>query len=89
MKKEHQDSQLIIRRLKRENADMHMEIKACASKFINADKYHKSKLCERIHVLTQENEELQKKLNLYETRLVSLAENHKIMWLDSMLDYCK
>lgn len=44
MKKEHHDGQLEIRRLKRENAAMHREIKICSEMFLNADKFHKGKI---------------------------------------------
>lgn len=87
MKYSHSDDEIV--RLKRENADMHDEIKECVSMFKNADKFYRSKLNEHIGFLKTENTRLSEKLKQTELEMDNLAKTHGINWLSSMLEYCE
>lgn len=41
MKREHQEGRMKIRRLQRENADMHREVQQCSQMLQNANHYYK------------------------------------------------
>lgn len=89
MKKKYGESNGVICRLKRENADMHNEIKECVNMFKTADKFHRSKLNEYIGFLKTENTRLSEKLKQTQREMDSLARTHGVNWLSSMLEYCE
>ncbi|TMW54858.1 hypothetical protein DOY81_000091 [Sarcophaga bullata] len=89
MKKIYNESEHEIRRLKRENISMHTELEACSSIFCNADKVYQEKLNERVRHLLNQNEELERKLKWTQDRLKELACEKGVIWLDSMLSFCK
>ncbi|XP_073822463.1 spindle apparatus coiled-coil protein 1 spindly [Musca autumnalis] len=89
MKKIYNESEHEIRRLKRENIAMHTELEACSAIFCNADKIYQEKLNERVRSLLSQNEELERKLKWNQERLNDLAKEKGVLWLDSMLSYCK
>lgn len=89
MKKVYRDSQQEIRRLKSENVAMHTELQACSTIFCSADKAYKEKLNERILNLLKQNEDLEKKLMMTQQELISMANDKGVVWLDSMLLFCK
>lgn len=89
MKQKYSQSNDEISRLKRENADIHNEIKECVSMFKNADKFYRSKLNEHIGFLKSENTRLSEKLKLTQLEMDSLAKTQGINWLSSMLKYCE
>lgn len=89
MKKIFNESQNEIRRLKRENVAMHTELQTCSTIFCNADKAYKEKLNERILQLLKQNEDLEKKLMFTQQELLSMANDKGVVWLDSMLLFCK
>ncbi|XP_055837772.1 protein Spindly [Episyrphus balteatus] len=89
MKKIFNESQHEIRRLKRENVAMHTELQTCSTIFCSADKAYKEKLNERILQLLKQNEDLEKKLMFTQQELLSLANDKGVVWLDSMLLFCK
>ncbi|XP_055919820.1 protein Spindly [Eupeodes corollae] len=89
MKKIFNESQHEIRRLKRENVAMHTELQTCSTIFCSADKVYKEKLNERILQLLKQNEDLEKKLMFTQQELLSLANDKGVVWLDSMLLFCK
>lgn len=89
MKQKYSESNGEISRLKRENADMHHEIKECVNMFKNADKFHKSKLNEHIGFLKTENNRLTVKLKQTQLEMDSLARTQGVNWLSSMLEYCE
>ncbi|XP_061389338.1 protein Spindly [Musca vetustissima] len=89
MKKIYNESEHEIRRLKRENIAMHTELEACSAIFCNADKVYQEKLNERVRSLLSQNEELERKLKWNQERLNDLAKEKGVLWLDSMLSYCK
>lgn len=89
MKKKYSESHDEIVRLKRENSDMHDEIKECVSMFKNADKFYRSKLNEHIGFLKTENTRLDEKLKQTQLEMDNLAKTHGINWLSSMLEYCE
>ncbi|XP_039966275.1 protein Spindly [Bactrocera tryoni] len=89
MKKICHDSQSEIRRLKRENIAMHIELKECSSIFCSADRTYQDKLNERIRQLLGQVEGLEKQLNVSQSRLRDLANDKGVAWLDSMLNFCK
>lgn len=89
MKKKYSESDEEIRRLKRENADIHNEIKECINMFKNADKFYKSKLNEHIGFLKTENTRVNDKLKQTQLEMDSLAKTHGINWLSSMLEFCE
>lgn len=89
MKQKYRQSDDEICRLKRQNDEMHNEIKECANMFKNADKFYKSKLNEHIGFLRMENTRLTEKLKQMELEMDSLAKSHGINWLSSMLEYCE
>ncbi|XP_059221975.1 protein Spindly [Stomoxys calcitrans] len=89
MKKIYNESEHEIRRLKRENIAMHTELEACSTIFCNADKVYQEKLNQRIRQLVNQNEELERKLKLNQERLKDLASEKSILWLESMLSFCK
>lgn len=47
------------------------------------------KLNERVRSLLSQNEELERKLKWNQERLNDLAKEKGVLWLDSMLSYCK
>lgn len=53
MKREHQEGQLRIRRLQRENVDMHREVQQCSEMLQNANHYYKSILDSGFLEITQ------------------------------------
>lgn len=89
MKKKYGESNDEICRLKRENADIHNEIKECVNMFKNADKFYRSKLNEHIGFLKTENTQLSEKLKQTQLEMDHLAKSHGINWLSSMLEYCE
>lgn len=89
MKEKYSHSNEEICRLKRENADIHNEIKECVNVFKNADKFERSKLNEHIGFLKMENARLNEKLKHTQLEMDSLAKTHGIKWLSSMLEYCE
>lgn len=89
MKKEYNESQNEIRRLKRENAAMHKELQICSDLFLNADRNYELKLNERINALINEIVGLKEQLKMTETNLITLSNSKDVTWLDSMLTYCK
>lgn len=89
MKKIFNESQNEIRRLKRENVAMHKELQTCSTIFCNADKAYKEKLNERIMQLLKQNEDLEKKLMFTQQELLTMANDKGVVWLDSMLLFCK
>ncbi|XP_030384170.1 protein Spindly [Scaptodrosophila lebanonensis] len=89
MKKVFNESQYEIHRLKRENIAMHTELQACSTIFCSADRTLQNKLRERIRHLLSENDMLERKLNVTQERLRELANEKSVIWLDSMLDFCK
>lgn len=89
MKQKYNESHSEIKRLKRENADIHNEIKECIDMFKNADKLHKSKLNEHIGFLKTENNRLNEKLKQTQSEMDSLAKTQGVNWLSSMLEYCE
>lgn len=89
MKQKYNESHSEIKRLKRENADIHDEITECIAMFKNADKFHKSKLNEHIGFLKTENSRLNEKLKQTQSEMDSLAKAHGVKWLSSMLEYCE
>lgn len=89
MKKKYSESDDEICRLKRENADIHNEIKECVSMFKNAEKFYRSKLNEHIGFLKTENTRINEKLKQTQLEMDTLAKTHGINWLSSMLEYCE
>lgn len=89
MKQKYNESHNEICRLKRENAEMHNEIKECANMFKSADKFHRSKLSEQIGFLKTENNRLAEKLKQVQLEMDSFAKAHGVNWLSSMLEYCE
>lgn len=89
MKQKYSQSSGEICRLKRENADIHNEIKECINMFKNADKFYRSKLNEHIGFLKTENTQLKEKLKQTQLEMDSLAKTQGINWLSSMLEYCE
>ncbi|KAM7353157.1 spindle apparatus coiled-coil protein 1 spindly [Cochliomyia hominivorax] len=89
MKKIYNESEHEIRRLKRENISMHTELEACSSIFCNADKIYQEKLYERVRYLLNQNEDLERKLTWTQDRLTELAKEKGVLFLDSMLSFCK
>ncbi|XP_065355908.1 protein Spindly [Calliphora vicina] len=89
MKKIYNDSEHEIRRLKRENISMHTELETCSSIFCNADKIYQEKLNERVRHLLNQNEELERKLQWTQDRLKEVANDKGVLFLDSMLSFCK
>lgn len=89
MKQKYIESKAEISRMKRENADIHNEIKECVQMFRNADRFHKSKLNEHIGFLKTENNRLSEKLKQTQIEMDSLAKTQGVNWLSSMLEYCE
>lgn len=89
MKKRYEDGEKEIRRLKRENADIHDEVKACANMFRTKESNDHQWLVNRVGFLARENERLTEKLTWTEKRLQQTAKEHGVNWLDSMLEYCR
>ncbi|XP_075153588.1 spindle apparatus coiled-coil protein 1 spindly [Haematobia irritans] len=89
MKKIYNESEHEIRRLKRENIAMHTELEACTTIFCNADKVYQEKLTQRIRHLVNQNEELERKLKWNHERLMDLASEKGVLWLEPMLSFCK
>ncbi|XP_037958279.1 protein Spindly [Teleopsis dalmanni] len=89
MKKIYGESEHEIRRLKRENIAIHTELEACCSIFCKADKTYQEKLNERLGHLNQQNGELEMKYKQSLERLKDLANDKGVVWLGSMLDFCK
>ncbi|KAL9930646.1 spindle apparatus coiled-coil protein 1 spindly isoform 1-T2 [Glossina fuscipes fuscipes] len=89
MKKIYSESEHEIRRLKRENTSMRTELEACSSIFCFADRTYQEKLNQRIQRLLSENEDLERKLNWTQEHLKELSSERGVLWLDSMLDFCK
>ncbi|XP_037810802.1 protein Spindly [Lucilia sericata] len=89
MKKIYNESEHEIRRLKRENISMHTELEACSSIFCNADKIYQEKLNERVRHLLNQNEDLERQLKWTQDRLKDMANDKGVLFLDSMLSFCK
>uniref|UniRef100_A0A1A9V067 Protein Spindly n=1 Tax=Glossina austeni TaxID=7395 RepID=A0A1A9V067_GLOAU len=89
MKKIYSESEYEIRRLKRENTSMRTEFEACSSIFCHADRTYQEKLKQRIQRLLSENEGLESKLNWTQEQLKELSSERGVLWLDSMLNFCK
>uniref|UniRef100_A0A1B0G187 Uncharacterized protein n=1 Tax=Glossina morsitans morsitans TaxID=37546 RepID=A0A1B0G187_GLOMM len=89
MKKIYSESEYEIRRLKRENTSMRTELEACSSIFCYADRTYQEKLNQRIQRLLSENEALERKLNWTQEHLKELSSERGVLWLDSMLNFCK
>lgn len=89
MKKRHEDSDREIRRLKRENADIHKEVKDCGNMFRKAESDSRKLLAKHAGFLSRENERLKEKLAWTEARLEQTARENNVTWLDSMLEFCR
>ncbi|KAL5281027.1 hypothetical protein ACFFRR_004818 [Megaselia abdita] len=89
MKKHYTESEHEIRKLKREKAAMHSELQRCMSIFLNADKFLKERLNQRINQLSTEKDILSKKLNSTEEQMKQMASDKGVNWMETMLDYCK
>lgn len=89
MKLKFDESYNEISRLKRENVNMHNEMKECVKMFKNAEKFHNSKLNEHIGFLKSENIRLTEKLRQTQSEMDSLAKTQGVNWLSSMLEYCE
>lgn len=89
MKKKYTESETEIRRLRRENADIHDEIKQSVSIFRQADTVDKHQMSERIGFLTREHTRLQSRLEITETKLYEAARKHDAVWLQSMWEHNK
>lgn len=89
MKKRYEDSEREIRRLKRENADIHNEVKSCASMFHKAESDSRKLLAKHAGFLSRENDRLKEKLAWTEARLEQTAKENNVTWLDSMLEFCR
>lgn len=89
MKKKYTESETEIRRLRRENADIHDEIKQSVSMFRQADTVDKHQMSERIGFLTREHTRLQSRLEITETKLYEAARKHDAVWLQSMWEHNK
>lgn len=89
MKQRYEEGEREIRRLKRENADIHDEVKACANMFWKKENFDKKSLIERVGLLGRENDRLKKKLTWTETKLLQTAKDNNVNWLDSMLEFCR
>lgn len=89
MKRKFTESEVETRRLRRENADIHDEIKKCISVFRGADTVDKHRMSDRIEFLTRENNRLQNRLQITETKLYESARKHDALWLKSMWEFNK
>lgn len=89
MKKRYDDSEREIRRLKRENADIHNEVKECGNMFYKAESDSRKLLAKHAGFLSRENERLKEKLAWTEARLEQTAKENNVTWLDSMLEFCR
>lgn len=89
MKKKYTESETEIRRLRRENADIHDEIKQSVSMFRQADTVDKHQMSERIGFLNRENVRLKSRLDITETKLYESARKHDAVWLQSMWEHNK
>lgn len=89
MKQEYAASQQEIRSLKRENAAMKKEIEICAAMFLNADQSFKANLKDQVGKLLADVQHLEAKVQFTEAKLLSVASEKGVSWLDSMLTFCK
>lgn len=89
MKQKYEQSNAEIRRLQRENVDIHNEIQECAKMFKTAEKYHLSKLSEQIGFLKTENTRLTNKLQQYKNEMEALATTKGTKSLTAMMEYCE
>lgn len=88
MKVRYNQSQTQIRTLERQIGAMHRELDVCSNMFLNADQTFRSRLTARIDTLLCEKTKLLEKLAWTERKLVTMAAEKNITWLDSMLAYC-
>lgn len=89
MKKKFTESEVETRRLRRENADIHDEIKQCINVFRAADTVDKHQMSDRIAFLTRENSRFQSRLQITEAKLYESARKHDVPWLQSMWEHNK
>lgn len=89
MKKKFTESEMEIRRLRRENADIHGEIKQCINMFGAAESADKRRMADHIGILTRDNKRLQDRLQNTETKLYEAARKNDAAWLQSMWEYNK
>lgn len=89
MKRKFTESETEIRRLRRENADIHGEIRQCINMFSAAETADKHRMADHIGMLTRENKRLQARLQITETKLYESARKHDAVWLQSMWEHNK
>lgn len=89
MKERYEDGQKEIRRLKRENADIHGEVKNCIKMLRNNQTIKEKSIFEHAAFQNREIERLKEKLAWTESKLLQTAKEHGVTWLDSMMEYCR
>lgn len=85
MKKSFNAKEMEIRRLKRENATIKQEIQACSNILLRGDQIALKTQREHAALLMNENGKLREELMMSEKKLIDLANEQNLGWIESLL----
>lgn len=85
MKKSFNAKEMEIRRLKRENATIKQEIQACSNILLRGDQIALKTQREHAALLMNENGKLREELLMCEKKLIDLANEQNLGWVESLL----
>lgn len=85
MKKKLNYKDVEIRRLKRENQNIKNDIQECSTLLARAEKVHDEIHKAQVDRLEKEVKKLEDELRTAQERLIDLAKNHKLGWIDSIV----